>query len=267
MEDLDLAQSSRDWEQAQLRELGELGLDWDGEVIRQSDRFAIYRAAIEDLAARGLVYPCYCSRREIRQQIESAVRAPHGMPGAYPGTCRDLDPDAEQAKREQGRSPALRLRSEHQEKEFLDRRLGLQHGGVDDVVLARADGVPSYNLAVVIDDAAQGVTEVVRGDDLLASTPRQVLLQELLGLPTPTYLHVPLVVDGEGRRLAKRELAVTTRQLAELGWSKQQLLEVLAESLGLASPGERVSLAVLRDRFDPGLIPDEPMDWTEVLRG
>ena len=93
---------------------------------------------------------------------------------------------------------------------------------------------------MVIDDAAQGVTEVVRGDDLLTTTPRQVLLQELLGLPTPTYLHVPLVVDGEGRRRAKRELASTTRQLSERGWSKQQLLEVFAESLGLASPGERV---------------------------
>ena len=265
MEDLDLAQSSLEWERAQLVDLSELGLDWDGEIIRQSDRFAIYRTAIEDLSARGLVYPCYCSRREIRQQIESAVSAPHEMPGAYPGTCRRLDPETQARKRQQGRSPALRLRSDHQAREFFDLRLGRQQGGVDDVVLARADGVPSYNLAVVIDDAAQGVTEVVRGDDLLTSTPRQVLLQELLGLPTPRYLHVPLVVDAEGKRLAKREMPVTLRQLKERGWSQQQLLQILGQSLRFSSPGESVSMTMLIDRFDPALIPQGPMDWTQFL--
>ncbi len=266
MEDLDRMQSSSEHELGQLNDLSALGLDWDGEVVRQSDRFDRYRLAIDELAERDLVYPCYCSRREIREQIERAAQAPHGPPGAYPGTCRDLDDAARQQKQEQGRKSALRLRSDGRQREFTDLFVGTWSGSVDDVVLARADGVPAYNLAVVVDDASQQVDQVIRGDDLLDSTPRQIMLQELLQLPTPTYGHVPLVVDDEGRRLAKRDEPVTVWQLADDGWTSAQLLTVLGQSLGLAAAGERVTREQLLQRFAPDLIPAEPMVWSEWLR-
>ncbi len=218
MEDLDRQQASVDIEADQLRDLARLGLDWDGEVIRQSDRFDRYDAVIAELASRGLVYECFCSRREIREEIESAAHAPHGPPGSYPGTCRRLTSHQRAQRRDTGRRPALRLRTDGQEITFDDLVHGTVTGLVDDVVLRRNDGVPAYNLAVVVDDAAQGVTEVVRGDDLLASTARQIHLQELIGVPRPRYAHVPLVVDAAGERLAKRQgLPLTLTELAEAG--------------------------------------------------
>jgi len=266
MEDLDRVQSAPEHERGQLADLAALGLDWDGEVVRQSERFDRYRAAIDQLAKQGLVYPCYCSRREIREQIAAAVQAPHGPPGAYPGTCRDLAEVDRQAKEAEGRSPALRLRADGVDRQFADLFAGDYSGLVDDVVLARADGVPAYNLAVVVDDAAQQVDQVIRGDDLLDSTPRQIMLQQLLALPTPDYGHVPLVVDAEGRRLAKRDEPVTVRQLTADGWTMAQLVSVLGRSLGLAAPGESVSSEQLLQRFAPELVPPEPMVWTEWLR-
>ena len=125
--------------------------------------------------------------------------------------------------------------------------------------------MPAYNLAVVVDDASQQVDQVIRGDDLVDSTPRQIMLQELLQLPTPTYGHVPLVVDDEGRRLAKRDDPVTVRQLAEDGWTHTQLLTVLGQSLGLVAAGERVTSEQLLQRFAPDLVPAEPMVWSEWL--
>jgi glutamyl-tRNA synthetase len=214
MEDLDRHQSSGQHEQAQLRDLAAIGLDWDGQVVRQSDRFDRYDRAIAELDARGLVYECFCTRREIHDEIQSAPHAPHGPPGSYPGTCRDLSADERAARRDAGRHPAVRLRADGRTVTFEDRVCGVVTGVADDVVLRRSDGVPAYNLAVVVDDAAQAVTEVVRGDDLAPSTPRQLLLQELLGLPAPTYAHVPLVVDARGDRLAKRNGSVMT--LADL---------------------------------------------------
>ena len=183
--------------------------------MRQSERFDRYEAAIDVLAAGDLVYECYCSRREIREEIESASHAPHGPPGSYPGTCRDLNAGERAARRLDGRPPALRLRADGQVIEFHDVIHGAVTGVVDDVVLRRNDGVPAYNLAVVVDDSVQGVTEVVRGDDLLSSTARQIHLQQLLGYPRPTYVHVPLVVDADGERLAKRRgEPVTMAELA-----------------------------------------------------
>ena len=266
MEDLDRVQAAPEHERSQLADLAALGLDWDGEVVRQSERFDRYRAAIDQLAEQGLVYPCYCSRREIREQIAAAVQAPHGPPGAYPGTCRDLDKAARQTKGAEGRSPALRLRADGVDRQFADLFAGDYSGPVDDVVLARADGVPAYNLAVVVDDAAQQVDQVIRGDDLLDSTPRQIMLQQLLNLPTPDYGHVPLVVDAEGRRLAKRDEPVTARQLTADGWTMEQLVSVLGQSLGLVAPGESVTSEQLLQRFAPELVPREPMVWTEWLR-
>lgn len=260
MEDLDRVTSSIDHERRQLADLAALGLDWDGEVVRQSDRFDRYRAEIDRLRAAGCVYECFCTRREIRAEIESAASAPHAhLPdGAYPGTCRDLSADERQERRDAGRSPALRLRTDGESIAVHDVMAGEFTGVVDDVVLARADGVPAYNLAVVVDDIAQGVTQVVRGDDLLSSTPRQVLLYRLLGADAPEYLHVPLVLGADGRRLAKRHGAVTLADLAAEGWSTSDVLGALGRSLGLAAPGETVGVGVLLDRWDPACVPSTP---------
>ncbi len=268
MEDLDLVTSSTEHAARQLADLAAIGLDWDGDVVVQSGRFDRYRAAISRLAAAGRVYPCYCTRREIRAEIEAAAQAPHvHLPdGAYPGTCRDLT-DAERAARERdGRRPALRLRTDGEVIELVDAIGGPYAGAVDDVVLARADGVPAYNLAVVVDDAAQGVDQVVRGDDLLSSTPRQILLQRLLGVPTPEYLHVPLVLGPDGQRLAKRHGAVTLTDLAAEGWTAGDVLGVLARSLGLAEPGELVTAAMLVARFDPGRVPKAAVALADLQR-
>ena len=261
MEDLDRVTSSPAFERSQLDDLAAIGLDWDGEVVRQSERFSIYDEAIDRLARLGRVYPCYCTRREIRAEIESAVRAPHQhLPdGAYPGTCRDLTATDRRRLEAEGRRPALRLRTDQEAITVHDVAAGEFTGLVDDVVLARADGVPAYNLAVVVDDAVQGITQVVRGDDLLSSTPRQILLQRLLGEATPEYLHVPLVLGDDGQRLAKRHGAVTLRDLAGLGWSPTDVLAALARSLQLSIGDERPTIRQLVDRFTPDRIPRSPV--------
>lgn len=260
MEDLDRVTSSIEHERRQLADLDALGLDWDGEVVRQSDRFDRYRAEIDRLRDDGRVYECFCTRREIRAEIEAAASAPHShLPdGAYPGTCRDLTDDERLSRRDAGRTPALRLRTEGESITVHDALAGEFVGSVDDVVLARADGVPAYNLAVVVDDIAQEVTQIVRGDDLLSSTPRQVLVYRLLGATPPEYLHVPLVLGADGQRLAKRHGAVTLADLAHDGWSTGAVLGTLGRSLGLAAPGEQATLDVLLDRYDPSLLPVQP---------
>jgi glutamyl-tRNA synthetase len=251
MEDLDRANSSPAHEAGQLADLAALGLDWDGPVVRQSARFDRYDDAISRLTAAGLTYECFCTRREIRE----AVSAPHGAfpDGAYPGTCRGLT-EEERARRRMERPPALRLRTDAPTIAFDDVLAGTVVGGVDDVVLRRNDGVPAYNLAVVVDDAAQAVTTVVRGDDLLDSTPRQIHLQRLLGLPLVSYVHVPLVTGVDRQRLAKRDqgaaTAVTLGDLAARGVAPGDVLAGLAVSLGLTEPGEAVAAADLVERFD-----------------
>lgn len=252
MEDLDRVTSSIAHERSQLADLAAIGLDWDGPVVRQSERFERYRDAIGRLAAKGLVYPCYCTRREIRAEIDAAASAPHDLvpDGAYPGTCRELTGRQRAVFEAGGRRPALRLRTDGRSITFVDQLHGEVTGAVDDVVLARRDGVPAYNLAVVVDDAAQGVTQVVRGDDLLLSTPRQILLQQLLELPRPGHLHVPLVLGADGVRLAKRHGAVTITDLAERGVSPGEVRSALAASLGLARRDEVVSPEGLIQGFD-----------------
>jgi glutamyl-tRNA synthetase len=261
MEDLDRVTSSREHERRQLADLAAIGLDWDGEVVRQSERFDRYGAAIDRLTAAGLTYPCYCTRREIRE----AAEAPHGPSpeGAYPGTCRRLTPDERTAIEASGRTAALRLAANGETVRFTDRLHGPVAGVVDDVVLRRRDGVPAYNLAVVVDDAAQGIDEVVRGDDLLTSTARQLHLGRLLGLADPSYAHVPLVLGPDGQRLAKRHGAVTLADLRAAGSSPADLLGRLAVSLRLAATGELVTPDLLVKRFDPAALPLDPLVFPE----
>ena len=263
MEDLDRVTSSPAHESAQLDDLTSLGLDWDGPVIRQSERFPLYDRAIAELTEAGRTYECYCTRREIREAASapqsSAYRGgPQIGETAYSGTCRQLTAVQRSRLVRSGRRAALRLDARSQTVTIRDELRGAVTAEVDDVVLRRNDGVPAYNLAVVIDDAAQGVVEIVRGDDLLTSTPRQVLLQQLLGLPTPRYRHIPLAVNSHGQRLAKRDGAVTMSQLAATGVTPAAVLGICASSLGLSVPGETITVAALLDRFDFHRIPDNP---------
>jgi glutamyl-tRNA synthetase len=259
VEDLDRSRVRPGIEEAQLTDLRAIGLDWDGPIVRQSERMGLYEEAIARLDGEGLLYPCYCTRKEIR----AAVSAPHGIPAAdrYPGTCRELT-KAERAEREAaGRPPALRVRAEGVRISFEDRLLGRQEGETDDFVLRRNDGTPAYQLAVVVDDADQGIGEVVRGADLVDSTPRQVLLARLLGLPVPRYAHVPLVLGPDGRRLAKRHGAVTLQDRAAQGDGPGEVLAWMARSLGLAEADERPAVEDLLARFDPEKLSRGPTVW------
>lgn len=252
IEDLDRVREGA--REHQLADLAELGLHWDGDVVLQSERLQRYEDAIVQLAAAGLTYECFCTRRE----IQKAVSAPHAPAGAYPGMCRNLTAQQLAHRRAGGRPPAIRLRAEVESFTIDDVLQGPYSGMVDDLVLQRGDGTPAYNLAVVVDDAAQDVDQVVRGDDLLSSAPRQAYLAGLLGLPAPVYAHVPLVLNVEGRRLAKRDGAVTLADQKALGRSPSEVLGLLAASLGLATPGEAADLSVLLRRFDPERLPREP---------
>ncbi|QCB49292.1 tRNA glutamyl-Q(34) synthetase GluQRS [Rhodococcus sp. PAMC28707] len=249
MEDLDRVRPGA--EERQLADLHAIGLDWDGAVVRQSQRTALYENAITRLQESGQTYQCFCTRREILE----AASAPHAPDGAYPGTCRNL---TSIEKTSVSRSPALRLRSEVTDFSVDDALLGRFHGIVDDFVLRRADGVASYNLAVVVDDGEQGIDQVVRGDDLLTSSPRQAYLASLLQLPTPTYMHVPLALNAQGRRLAKRDGAVTLEDQAALGLGPHDVLAVLAQSIEMAGPNEPVTTAELLTRWDPDSLPRTP---------
>ena len=203
---------------SQLQVFRELGVVPDETPLVQSERLDVYADAIGSLAEAGLVYECYCSRRDIQQ----APSAPHAPPGAYPGTCRRLGEGDRERRRAElaaaGRQPALRLRTENTEITVPDGLLGTITAPVDDFVLRRGDGVFAYNLTVVVDDAASGVDEVLRGDDLASSAPRQAHLGRLLGAGEQSWLHVPLVLGESGARLAKRDGAVTYEQLSALGW-------------------------------------------------
>ena len=234
VDDLDRSRVRPGIAERQLADLAAIGLDWDGPVVRQSERADLYAAAIARLDEAGLLYPCYCTRAEIRE----ASSAPHGAPveGFYPGTCRELTTAQRAERARSGRPPALRLRAGGAVVEFRDRLLGARRDSVDDLVVRRNDGDPAYNLAVVVDDAAQGVGEVVRGADLLDTTARQLHLAKLL----------------------ERHGAVTLADRAAAGESPLDVRAWLAASVGLAEPGERPSLDELLARFDPAALPSEP---------
>ncbi|MHA7687158.1 glutamate--tRNA ligase family protein [Corynebacterium evansiae] len=288
IDDIDAQRSSEESAEQQLLDLSTMGITYDGEIRRQQETWSEYEKALQALREKGLVYECYCSRKDIAE----AVRAPHAAPGAYPGTCRDLGESERAAKRAElaarGRVPALRLRAGVDEWEVRERFAvgadggsasdgsagGVYRGAVDDMVLRRGGNVPkvsagggdagasagvnagadamggdagagagadapggpvnrdyAYNLAVVVDDALAGVGQLVRGDDLLSSAPRQAYLAHLLGLPPVEYVHVPLVLGPDGKRLAKRDGAVTLR---DFPGGAEGMMRWIAESLGEA---------------------------------
>ncbi len=253
VEDLDRVKKGA--AQRNVADLREIGLDWDGPVDYQSERIPRFLERVQDLTEAGLTYECFCTRKE----IHAAASAPHGIPGAYPGTCRNLSV-AERERRRTRRPPALRLRSGTREFTVHDYFAGEYTGDVDDMVLVRNDGTPAYNLAVVVDDAEQGVDQVVRGDDLLPSAPRQAYLAGLLGYRVPEYAHVPLVLGPTGARLAKRDGAVTLGELEDIGYTAQDVLAWLADSLGITHP-VRTAADVL-DHWDPNSWHREPATFT-----
>jgi glutamyl-Q tRNA(Asp) synthetase len=229
IEDIDQTRSRPEFVDAIYQDVEWLGLDWDGEPLVQSERTSAYAEALEQLQRSGLVYACYCTRAD----IAAAYSAPHGPAGsAYPGTCRGLPDDPQ---RRDGRphswrldaGKALALAGPPQWTEQDGRRFTASAEDFDDVILARKDAPAAYHLACVIDDAATGVTLVVRAADLRDSTPIQRLLQMLLGLPEPLYLHHPLVTHADGRRLAKRDQAPTLAALRKQGVDGRKLADDL----------------------------------------
>ena len=339
IDDIDAQRSSEESAKQQLLDLATMGIAYEGRLWRQQECWSEYEKALQVLREKGLVYECYCSRKDIAE----AVRAPHAAPGAYPGTCRDLGESERAAKRAElaarGRVPALRLRAGVDEWGVCERFAvsgGVYRGVVDDMVLRRGGNVPkasagggdagasasvnagadamggeasagagtgtpgepvnrdyAYNLAVVVDDALAGVGQVVRGDDLLSSAPRQAYLAHLLGLPPVEYVHVPLVLGPDGKRLAKRDGAVTLRdfpggaegmlrwiaeslgeavdvsaaEVAETGAAETVAAEVgAAEVAGAVGEPEAagaggITPAALLRTFRPELLPREPVTW------
>lgn len=233
IEDIDTGRSRSDFAAQALEDLTALGLLSDERVVYQSQRHELYQAALEQLVKKGLVYECYCSRAD----IAAAASAPHGKPGIYPGICRDLSDSERVEKRaalaSQGRKPALRLRApQGVEYTVHDSLLGPLTGLLHDFVLRRTDGDWAYQLVVVVDDMNQGVDQIVRGADLASSAPVQAWLTETLGGRPASYAHVPLVMNAQGQRLAKRDKSVTRPELNALGWSDQQILLRALETLG-----------------------------------
>ncbi|MCP4330250.1 MAG: tRNA glutamyl-Q(34) synthetase GluQRS [Alphaproteobacteria bacterium] len=238
IEDIDRGRCRTEFDDAIVEDLAWLGLDWDGPVRRQSAHFTDYRAALDALITAGLLYPCFCTRKDIQREIATIGAAPHGPDGpTYPGTCRELAPDERAARMETGAAYALRLdmaaaAAAAGPLTWTDREAGevtAKPGAFGDVVLARKDTPTSYHLSVTVDDAVQNVTLVTRGCDLMPSTHIHRLLQALLGLPTPDYHHHPLITDAEGRRFAKRDRPPTLRDLRENGVTADEAAAIAAD--------------------------------------
>jgi glutamyl-tRNA synthetase len=267
VEDIDGPRIKAGADRQLVEDLQWLGLDWDEGPIYQTTRIEQYRHALEKLAAGGHAYACVCSRKE----VEAAASAPHAEDGSavYPGTCRGKYASVDAAREAVGRAPALRFAvPAGRVVEFADAFAGPTSFDVSrelgDFVIAKADGTPAYQLAVVVDDAAMGVTHVVRGDDLLDSTPRQILIYEALGLADriPTYYHLPLVVGPDGRRLAKRHGDTRLSHYRGLGVPPERVVALLAKWCGVEDAGEHLRATDLPGRFDVRQIPHEPTTFT-----
>lgn len=263
IEDLDGPRIKRQADAQLMEDLRWLGLDWDHGPVYQSGRVSIYRDAVEQLLSSNQAYPCICSRRE----VESAASAPHSDDGAmiYPGTCRDKFQTMESARQLSGKLPAVRFRVTAGVITFEDRFAGkvlsnpLQQLG--DFVIAKADETAAYQLAVVVDDAQMHVTDIVRGDDLLDSTPRQILLYYALGLADaiPNYWHLPLIVGADGRRLAKRHGDTRLSTYRERGVSAGRLVSLLARWCGIENPAPSLHPRDLIELFRLEKVPKTPI--------
>lgn len=246
LEDIDPTRVRPEYEAAIFDDLAWLGLEWEQPVRRQSEHFDDFRAALDQLSSLGVLYPCFCTRKEIQDEIARAGQAPHGPDGPhYPGICRNLSATEREKRIASGQPYALRLDvakaiasvsvspslpSESHLLTWIDLDRGPQTADpavFGDVVLARKETPTSYHLAVVVDDAIQGITLVTRGEDLLEATHLHRLLQELLGLPVPQWRHHRLICDENGRRLAKRDDAKSLRALREQGWTPAQVRQAV----------------------------------------
>ncbi|MEI9930760.1 MAG: tRNA glutamyl-Q(34) synthetase GluQRS [Rhizomicrobium sp.] len=252
IEDIDRGRCRPEYEDAIYEDLAWLGLSWEKPVLRQSERSAAYHAALGRLESDDLIYPCFCTRKEIADEIARAVSAPHGAEGPlYPGACRNLPEEMRRDKIASGILYALRLNAEKAAAKagpltFQEKGQGpnREHGTIPvepvslgDVVLARKEMSAAYHLAVVVDDASQGVTLVTRGNDLFQATHVQRLLQALLDLPEPIYAHHRLILDAEGKKFSKRDFAVTLRELRAHGDAPAKILERLARCQALPQTG------------------------------
>ncbi|WP_083090194.1 tRNA glutamyl-Q(34) synthetase GluQRS [Actinomyces vulturis] len=259
VEDLDRVRSGST--ERQLEQLTALGITWDEEPLIQSTRGQAHDDVLKRLMDGGYLFECYCSRKDIRE----ASSAPHAIPGHYPGTCLHLSDDEREERRvflaSQGRVPALRLNAPAASWQVHDELHGDFEGPVDHVVLRRNDGAIAYNLAVVVDDAFQGVDQVVRGDDLLMQSPAQSCLASLLGYAEPVYVHVPLAINANGARLAKRDGAVTLPDLEDLGYGTTDVVRWISNSLGVLSgppPENTKDLLALLDEKTLRAMPTKP---------
>lgn len=238
LEDIDGTRARPEYETALFEDLTWLGLAWEQPVRRQSDHTEDYQTALNELDQQGLLYPCFCTRKEIQEEIAQAGQAPHGPDGPlYPGTCRSRSTAERESLITNGQPYALRLdigkAIEHTGKELFwnDAGRGPQVAApaiFGDVVLARKDTPASYHLAVVVDDALQGITLVTRGEDLFEATHLHRLLQELLKLPVPRWHHHRLITDETGKRLAKRDNARALRTLRDEGWTPEKVKAALS---------------------------------------
>jgi glutamyl-tRNA synthetase len=266
IEDLDGPRVKPDADRQLIDDLRFLGLDWDEGPIYQSARTEAYRAPIDPLVNKGLAYPCVCTRRE----IDLAQSAPHADDGSaiYPGTCRGKFATIEEARKATGKNPAVRFAVPDRTIQFDDgfarpqsinvaRKLG-------DFIIAKADGLAAYQLAVVVDDLDAGITDVIRGDDLLESTFRQILLYDALGAMNriPRFIHLPLVIGEDGRRLAKRHGDTRIAMYRDSGVTLSRILQLLASWCGIDDPIGVQNPKDLLDRFDLRKIPPSPIVFT-----
>jgi len=280
IEDIDVPRCKPEWAERALQDMRWLGLDWDEGPdaggacgpYEQSKRGKGYDEAVERLVAEGRLYPCYCSRADLL----GAASAPHGLQAegpAYPGTCRGLSA-AERKEREARKTPSLRFAMPDKPVSFVDDiagRMAYAAGAGGDFVVKRADGIIGYQLAVVVDDAAMGITDVLRGWDLLDSTLRQLMLAEALGLRAPRYAHAPLLLGPDGKRLAKRHGDIAIAVLRESGYRPEGIVGLLGWLYGLIDRPESVHARELIPYFKLELIPHGavtlPDDWRYLSGG
>lgn len=255
MEDNDTQRSKQEYADQIMRDMEWLGLDWDEGPFYQSKRTELYEDALRTLEEKHLTYPCFCSRKD----LQALASAPHGIASEgpdYPGFCRDLSPEEQEANRHE-KDPSIRFRLPHKSYSYTDLILGAQafppaFGG--DFVVKRADGMWAYQLACTVDDIDMGITHVLRGADLIDSTPRQLALMDVLGAQPPQYAHSPLWMGDDGHRLSKRNGAKSINQLRMEGKEKEEILAMIANNSGLTQSNEAVSFDTLIDVFKVHLI-------------